>query len=61
MLVLTRRLGERVMIGDDVVVTVIEITRTQVRLGFIAPHDVEVLREELLRRPDGERRRDARP
>lgn len=48
MLVLTRRSTERVMIGDDVVVTVLEIRGDQVRLGIEAPRDVQVHREEVL-------------
>ena len=48
MLVLTRRSTERVMIGNDVVVTVLEIRGDQVRLGIEAPRDVQVHREEVM-------------
>ena len=47
MLMLARRAGERVMIGDDVVVTVIEVTGQMVRLGIAGPEDVPVYREEV--------------
>ncbi|MEK7423108.1 MAG: carbon storage regulator CsrA [Actinomycetota bacterium] len=47
MLVLTRRVGESILIGDDVVITVIELNRDQVRLGIRAPRSVTVHREEI--------------
>jgi carbon storage regulator len=47
MLVLTRRVGETVVIGDDIVVTVCSVKNNQVRLGIQAPGDVEVYREEI--------------
>ena len=47
MLVLTRRIGETVMIGDDVTVTVLGVNGQQVRLGVNAPREVEVHREEI--------------
>ena len=50
MLILTRRVGESVMIGDDVTVTIIEVRGTQVRIGVSAPKDVAVHREEILER-----------
>lgn len=50
MLVLTRRVGESVMIGDDVTVTVLAIKGNQVRFGFNAPKIVPVHREEIYRR-----------
>ena len=50
MLVLTRRVNERIVIGDDVVVTVLEVRGEQVRLGIEAPRDVKVFREEVLLR-----------
>jgi len=46
--VLSRRLGESVVIGDDVVVTVLEIRGDVVRLGVDAPREVQVRRQELL-------------
>lgn len=48
MLVLSRRQGESVVIGDDVVVTVLEIRGDVVRIGVDAPRHVQVRREELL-------------
>lgn len=50
MLVLTRRLMERLYIGDDICVTVVRLEGGQVRLGIEAPRNVPVIREELLRR-----------
>ena len=49
MLVLTRRPNESVMIGDDVVVTVLEVRGDVVRLGINAPRAVQVHREEIYR------------
>ena len=49
MLVLSRRVGESVMIGDDVVLTVVEVRGDIVRLGIDAPRDVKVHREEVYR------------
>ncbi|RYU10432.1 carbon storage regulator [Nocardioides iriomotensis] len=48
MLVLSRRLGESVVIGDDVVVTVLEVRGDVVRIGVDAPRSVPVRRQELL-------------
>lgn len=50
MLVLTRRLGETIHIGDTIVVTVVDIKRGQVKLGIDAPSDTPVHREEIYRR-----------
>lgn len=47
MLMLSRRTGERVVIGDNVTVTVVEITGQTVRLGIAGPEDVSVYREEV--------------
>lgn len=47
MLVLTRRPGESVMVGDDVVITVLEVRGDVVRLGIRAPRSVPVHREEV--------------
>ena len=47
MLVLTRRAGESVMIGDDVVITVLETRGDVIRLGISAPREVQVHREEV--------------
>jgi carbon storage regulator CsrA len=51
MLVLTRKLLERIHIGDSVVVTVLEIRGNKVRIGIDAPNDIAVLRAELLALP----------
>ncbi|KGM11361.1 carbon storage regulator CsrA [Cellulomonas bogoriensis] len=48
MLVLSRRVGERLVIGDDVVVTVIDVRSDGVRLGIDAPREVRVHRAEIL-------------
>ena len=47
MLILTRRVGETLMIGDDVTVTVLEVKGNQVRVGVNAPREVAVHREEI--------------
>jgi carbon storage regulator len=50
MLILTRRVGETVMIGSDVTVTVLGVKGNQVRIGVNAPRDVAVHREEIFER-----------
>lgn len=50
MLILTRRIGERIRIGDAVAVTVMDIKGAQVRIGIEAPKDVPVHREEIFKR-----------
>jgi carbon storage regulator len=50
MLILTRRVGETVMIGNDVTVTVLGVKGNQVRIGVNAPKDVAVHREEIYER-----------
>ncbi len=47
MLILTRRVGETLMIGDDIKVTVLGVKGTQVRIGIEAPKDVGVHRQEI--------------
>ncbi|MBI2914871.1 MAG: carbon storage regulator CsrA [Firmicutes bacterium] len=49
MLVLTRRVDESIMIGDDIKVTVIDIRGEQVKLGIVAPKSIPVHREEIYR------------
>ena len=50
MLILTRRVGETVMIGDDVTITVLGVKGNQVRVGINAPKHVAVHREEIYER-----------
>jgi carbon storage regulator len=48
MLVLTRKPGEKITIGHDVTITVVEVTGNRIRLGIEAPSDVRILRSELV-------------
>ena len=50
MLILTRRVGETLMVGDEVTVTVLGVKGNQVRIGVNAPKDVSVHREEIYQR-----------
>lgn len=55
MLILTRRVGETLMIGDDVTVTVLGIKGKQVRIGVNAPEETPVHREEVYQRIQAEK------
>ena len=50
MLILTRRVGESLMVGDEITVTVLGVKGNQVRIGVDAPRDVAVHREEIFKR-----------
>ena len=58
MLILTRRVGETVMIGDDVTITVLGVKGNQVRVGINAPKSVAVHREEIYERIKREQQAD---
>jgi len=54
MLILTRKLGERITIGDDIVITLLEIKGAQVKLGIEAPRNISIHRQEIYERIRGE-------
>jgi carbon storage regulator len=57
MLLLTRKLGENIRIGDDVKITIVEVKGNHVKLGIDAPPNVKVHREEIYERIQQENRR----
>ena len=56
MLILSRRPGESLTIGDEITITVIGVSGNQIRLGITAPREVRVLREEIYRAMQDENR-----
>ncbi len=57
MLMLTRSIGQKVRIGNDISITILDVQGMQVRLGIDAPKYIEVYREEIYRRISSERAR----
>ena len=55
MLILTRRVGESIIIGDDIVVTILGLRGHQVKIGIDAPKNVSVHREEIKRKIDAQK------
>lgn len=56
MLVLTRKVGERLRIGEDIVVEILRMKGNQVRIGIDAPREVPIVRDELPPHESGEQR-----
>lgn len=54
MLVLSRKTGEKIMVGDDIVITVTEIMGGRVRIGIEAPRETVILRQEIAGRRNGD-------
>ena len=50
MLILTRRIGEKIVIGDDVIISIVGIKGSQIRIGTEAPPEIPVYREEIYQR-----------
>ena len=59
MLVLSRKLGEKIYISDNICITVVDIDRGKIRLGIEAPRDVPIFRQELLTENKGKSPPDA--
>ncbi len=57
MLVLSRKVNERILIGEDVVISIVRLEGNQVRLGITAPRDVRVVRSEIAHRSHRDRPR----
>ena len=56
MLILTRRIGEKLVIGEDVIITVLAAKGSQIRIGIEAPREIQVHREEIFQRIQDERK-----
>ena len=56
MLILTRKPGEKIRIGDDIVIHVVDIGKGNARIGIEAPKDVSIMREEVVERIQNENR-----
>ncbi len=54
MLVLSRKLGEKIYISDNICITIVDIDRGKIRLGIEAPRDVPIFRQELLEKKGGD-------
>lgn len=61
MLLLTRKLGENIRIGDDITITVVEVKGSHVKLGIDAPPEVTVHREEIYKRIQREKSKPGSP
>ena len=61
MLILSRKMGESIHVGDSVIVTVLAVARGQVKIGIDAPRELSVHREEIYRRIQDEQSRQGSP
>ena len=59
MLILTRRIGESIMIGDNIEITILGVKGGQVRLGTVAPKEISVHRDEIYQRIQAEKQNEA--
>ncbi len=59
MLVLTRKIGESITVGDDIKITVVEVKGKQVQIGIAAPPEVRIYREEIFKKVQEENKKAA--